>query len=60
MVLTSDFHLKRARYIFEREFFDIEIRLFFVATETDESKCELDLVALKQHERKALLKLTEN
>ena len=60
VVITSDFHVERARYIFEREFSNNEVRPFFVATETDESKCKLDLNALKQHERKALLKLIEN
>ena len=60
VVITSDYHLERARYIFEREFSNIEVRLFFVVTETDEGKCKLDLNALKKHERKALLKLIEN
>ncbi len=54
LVVTSDFHVPRARFLFEREFRESCITVAFVACETDERACELDLVALKQHERRAL------
>lgn len=57
VVVTSDYHLDRARYVFEREFVDTEVRIVFSVTQTDEAVCELDLEALKKHEREALAKL---
>ena len=59
LVITSDFHLDRARYIFEKEFADTEITIHFSASRTDETTCELDLEALKKHERNALAKLKQ-
>ena len=56
-VITSDFHMDRARFIFEREFANTGITLLFIATETDESRCALDLPALRRHEREALARL---
>jgi uncharacterized SAM-binding protein YcdF (DUF218 family) len=57
VVVTSDYHLDRARYIFEREFADTEINFLFSACRTDEAACQLDLGALKKHEREALARL---
>jgi hypothetical protein len=57
LVVTSDFHGERARYIFEREFADSGVRLDFCVTDTDEEVCELDLEALRKHERRALARL---
>ncbi|HZL44936.1 MAG TPA: YdcF family protein [Opitutaceae bacterium] len=59
VVVTSDYHLDRARFVFEREFADAAVALEFVATKTDESICRLDLAALRQHERKALARLRQ-
>jgi uncharacterized SAM-binding protein YcdF (DUF218 family) len=56
-VVTSDYHLDRARFVFEREFAGTGVALEFIGTETDESRCRLDLAALKQHEREALARL---
>jgi uncharacterized SAM-binding protein YcdF (DUF218 family) len=58
-VVTSDYHLDRARFVFEREFAGAGIALEFIAAETDESRCQLDLAALKRHEREALARLKE-
>jgi uncharacterized SAM-binding protein YcdF (DUF218 family) len=55
LVVTSDYHGDRARYVFQREYRDIT--LTFALCPTDERTCELDLVALKAHEKKALAKL---
>jgi hypothetical protein len=57
VVITSDFHLDRARYIFEREFAGTGVRLTFAAAETDEAAVEFDLAAQKIHERNALARL---
>jgi uncharacterized SAM-binding protein YcdF (DUF218 family) len=57
LVITSEYHLDRARYIFEREFAGTEVALKFVAARTDERACLLDLEALKRHERDALDRL---
>ncbi len=57
VVVTSDFHVDRARFVFEREFAGTGVTLAFVATETDEAACQLDLGALKRHEVAALARL---
>lgn len=59
LVVTSDYHLDRARYIFEREFADTEIRVEFSVVETDEERCEIDLGSQKKHEQEVLAKLKE-
>jgi uncharacterized SAM-binding protein YcdF (DUF218 family) len=58
-VVTSDYHLERARFIFEREFAGTGVALQFVAAVTDESRCRLDLAALRNHEREALVRLRQ-
>ncbi len=59
-VVTSDYHLDRARYVFEREFADTEVRIKFSVSETDEEECEIDLVSQKKHEREALTRLRQS
>lgn len=59
VIVTSDYHVARARFLFEREYGDLDVSIVFVAACTDEARCELDLVALKQHEARALAKLRE-
>ncbi len=59
VVVTSDFHLDRSRYIFEREFADTGIRIEFSISETEEEACEFDLEAQKRHEQNALAKMRE-
>jgi uncharacterized SAM-binding protein YcdF (DUF218 family) len=54
LVVTSDFHQARARYVFEREFDDTDVEIAFAVAQTDETACVLDLAALKRHEREAL------
>jgi len=55
IVVTSDYHGDRAQYVFEREYGDVE--LTFALCPTEETTCELDLPALKAHEKEALAKL---
>ena len=57
VVVTSDYHAERARFVFEKEFSDTGIVLVIVATETNERDCELDLRELIRHERDALARL---
>jgi hypothetical protein len=60
VVITSDYHVDRARYIFEREFADTQVHIEFSASQTEEGVCELDLKALKKHEQEALGKLRKS
>lgn len=55
MIVTSDYHAARARYIFERIYRDIALEYAICAT--DEDMCDLDLPALRAHEREALARL---
>lgn len=57
VVVTSDYHVDRARYVFEREFADTKVRIEFLVSQTDEEVCEFDLEAQKKHEREALARL---
>jgi uncharacterized SAM-binding protein YcdF (DUF218 family) len=59
VVVTSDYHAARARYVFEREFADAGVRISFLASHTDEAACEFDLDAQKKHEKEALARLKE-
>lgn len=54
LVVTSDFHYDRARYIFESEYSDTEINIRFSLAHTDESSCGFDLKGQKTHEKKSL------
>lgn len=57
VVITSDFHLDRARYIFKREFADTGLRIAFSVSRTDEAAYPFDLESQKNHERKSLARL---
>ena len=57
LVITSDYHLARAEFVFEKEFSGTDIALSFIATKTDESLGELDYASLKAHEKAALERL---
>jgi uncharacterized SAM-binding protein YcdF (DUF218 family) len=57
LVVTSDYHAARARYVFEREFADTGVEIAFSIAQTDEAARELDLDALKRHEGEALERL---
>lgn len=57
VVITSDYHLERACIIFEREFGGTEVRIQFLASQTDEKAYAFDLEAQKKHERQAMAKL---
>lgn len=51
LVVTSDYHLERARFIFERVLADA---IGWHASRTDASQCTVDLAALELHEDRAL------
>lgn len=57
LVITSDYHIDRARYIFERDFADTAIRLEFSVSQTNPENCEMDLESQKRHERESLAQL---
>jgi uncharacterized SAM-binding protein YcdF (DUF218 family) len=57
VVVTSDYHVARARFLFERQYADTDIKLVFVSCETDEAHCDLELAPLKAHEKRALERL---
>jgi len=59
VVVTSDYHIDRARYVFEREFADTGVRVEFSVSQTQETACEFDLEAQKKHEWQALVRLKE-
>lgn len=59
VVVTSDYHLDRARYIFEREFAGTGIHIKFAVSQTQAETCGFDLEAQKKHEREALARLRE-
>ena len=54
LVVSSDFHYDRARYIFECAYSDTNIRIRFSLSKTDESTCGFDLKSQKAHEKNAL------
>ena len=56
VVVTSDYHVDRARYVFEREFADTDVHIEFSVSPTEEEGCEFDLKAQKKHEQEALAK----
>ena len=56
IVVTSDFHIPRAQFLFQREF--PNLRLTFSAAKTNLP--EEELMRLKNHEEKALARLKQN
>lgn len=60
VVVTSDYHLLRARYLFEREFSDLDLSICFTGVQTEESLCEFDLQSQIEHEKKSLRRLKAN
>lgn len=59
VIVTSDYHVDRAGYIFEREFADTGVRIELSASLTEQEACEFDLEAQKKYEQEALEKLRE-
>jgi len=57
IVVTSDYHFERAKYVFEREFSELGIKLEFSICETDATNSDLPLDELRQHEKEALARL---
>ncbi|MDQ8202232.1 YdcF family protein [Pelagicoccus sp. SDUM812003] len=57
VVITSDYHLARARYLFEKEYKTLSLSMLFIGVRTDESLCEFDLPSQIQHEKRSLERL---
>lgn len=57
IVITSDYHLERAQYIFNRLFRDLDINISFKTAKSDIQNSELDILALIEHEKIALGKI---
>jgi uncharacterized SAM-binding protein YcdF (DUF218 family) len=57
IVITSDYHFERARFVFDHAFSDEDIPIDFSVVQTDKDKCEVDLDVLITHEKEALRKL---
>lgn len=55
IVVTSDYHATRARYVFEHVYRDVALE--FAISVTDAERCDLDLAALQAHEWEALAQL---
>jgi uncharacterized SAM-binding protein YcdF (DUF218 family) len=54
LAITSDYHLDRAKFVFDHV---IPQEVTWHSTPTDESNCSEDLSALREHERRALARL---
>jgi uncharacterized SAM-binding protein YcdF (DUF218 family) len=59
VVVTSDYHLERAQYLFERAFAGTGMEIEFLSSETDEDAYPFDLQAQKKHERESLARLRD-
>jgi uncharacterized SAM-binding protein YcdF (DUF218 family) len=58
-IITSDYHLARAEYIFREIYRDLDLNLTFLAAPSDEEGSELNIKELKKHETNALQKLQQ-
>lgn len=59
LVITSDFHIDRASYIFRQIFDSTAIDIDFLGAPVNEHNSEIDIVALKKHEMWALGRLQQ-
>ncbi|MEJ2628354.1 MAG: YdcF family protein [bacterium] len=57
IVVTSDYHFERAKYIFEKVFSNLAVTLKFSICKTNENTCDIDLKSHKKHEKEAIIKL---
>jgi len=57
LIVTSDFHLDRAKYIFEKEYSGSGVKLTFVTTVTNTNLCGIDLESQIEHEKESLKKM---
>ena len=59
IIITSDYHLERAKFIFNKVYKDLSVDISFLGSPTDEEHSKLDIKALKSHEEKAMDKLRQ-
>ncbi len=59
LVITSDYHIDRAKKIFAREYSNSNVKIEYSVSITNEEKCEIDLISIKKHEKKAIKIITK-
>ena len=59
IVITSDYHFDRAQFVFEKEYSDVDVKIEYSISQTNETTCDIDLIPIKQHEIRALKILKE-
>jgi uncharacterized SAM-binding protein YcdF (DUF218 family) len=59
IVVTSDYHQKRAKFIFKNVFSNLNINLSFSLAKTNIKNSQLDIKSLIKHEKKALKNLNK-
>jgi len=59
LIVTSDYHFDRAKYIFEREFAEDNINIEFAICKTDEAAFEFNLASQINHEQNSVKRLRE-
>jgi uncharacterized SAM-binding protein YcdF (DUF218 family) len=57
IIVTSDYHFNRAKYIFNRIFENLYVEISFSIKKTDPNDSELDIFKLNEHEKIALKKI---
>lgn len=57
IVITSDYHINRAQYIFKKIYRDLNIEISFNKCKSDIKNSKLDILQLIKHEKFALRKL---
>jgi uncharacterized SAM-binding protein YcdF (DUF218 family) len=57
IIVTSDYHLNRAEYIFNQVYKHMNVNIFFSTARTDIKNSELDILKLIKHEEFALEKI---
>ena len=57
IIVTSDYHLNRAQYIFNQVYSHLNVEIFFSTAKTDIKNSELDILKLMKHEKFALEKI---
>lgn len=59
LIITSDFHIDRAKIIFEREYSNSNIKIEYSVSTTNKEICEIDLASIIKHEIEALKTITK-
>lgn len=57
IIITSDYHLDRAKYIFNKELSGLNIEIDYLDSKTNIDLCEMDIKAQINHEKESLKKM---